>query len=163
MTADITPVELVLSVFIGIALFVLGIAVWCAIERHRLAVEERHVQQDFEGDMAAVELPPWNGDTYEWTPESAPPPPWNDEVYEWTPESLAFLADPLAYQPPEVLLPGSISGPLPVQDDLEPGPLLVQDGSEPAPGYDPAADARAYIAAMSRDTRRYIERLAGAR
>jgi hypothetical protein len=77
------------------------------IDQRRLAVADAHQRRAFDAEMATVELPEWNGDTYDWTPES-----------------LAYLADPDAYgqeqeQEPvptlEFPVPDSvISGPMPV-------------------------------------------------
>ena len=81
---------------------------WCFVEQRRVAAFEQRQQRAFDAEMATVELPEWNGDTYEWTPES-----------------LAYLADPDAYEDPaptaefEPVPASEISGPMPVMD----GPL----------------------------------------
>lgn len=86
---------------------------WCFVEQRRIAAAESRQRAAFERDMADVELPEYNGDTYEWTQES-----------------LAYLNDTNLYAGPGVadtaafpVVPASeISGPMPVMD----GPL---DGS----------------------------------
>jgi hypothetical protein len=146
MAANITGPEVVVSCLIAVALFGIAIAVYCFIERRRLAAEERSVQRDFEQKMSAVELPPWNGEEYEWTPEM---PVWDGDTYEWTPESLAYLADDNADNQSLLLAapvpPSDISGPLPTQ------------GIEPE--YDPAADAQAYMTEMRREHDQYMAQL----
>jgi hypothetical protein len=95
---------------IFLALGVVAAVAWIFIDGRRLAAGERRNQHAFEQDMTAVELPEWNGDTYEWTPES-----------------LAYLADPDAYQAPDptptlefpAVPDSTLSGPMPVMD----GPL----------------------------------------
>lgn len=78
------------------------VTAWYFIDQRRLAVADAHQRRAFDAEMATVELPAWNGDTYDWTPES-----------------LAYLADENAYEPAptaEFPVPASeISGPMPVQ------------------------------------------------
>ena len=100
------------TVCFGLILLAAGViaaVTYCFLESRRIAAEERHQRRDWERDMASAELPEWNGETYEWTPES-----------------LAYLADsyvsPLATAELPVLreepVPAStVSGPLPQLDD----------------------------------------------
>jgi hypothetical protein len=147
MATNITGPEVVVSCLIAIALFAAAVAVWCFIERRRLAAEERGMQHDFEQNMKAVELPPWNGEEYELAPDDTLPA-WDGDTYEWTPESLAYLADTDTYEQPLLAAPvppSDISGPLPTQD-IE-------------PEYDPVADAQAYMTEMRREHDLYMARL----
>jgi hypothetical protein len=45
-------------------------ATWIFIDGRRVAAEEARQRRAFEQTMTDVELPDYNGDTYEWTPES---------------------------------------------------------------------------------------------
>jgi hypothetical protein len=60
---------------VAFGLILLSIAVIAAtayyfVDGRRIAAEERRNRRAFEQDMADVKLPDWNGDTFEWTPES---------------------------------------------------------------------------------------------
>lgn len=101
------------DVTLGIIVLTIGMiaaATYCTIECARIRVEDRRQRREFEQGMADVELPPWNGDTYEWTPEA-----------------LAYLADthvdPDPVTPFRPVPPSEVSGPLPVMD----GPLDPDD------------------------------------
>lgn len=89
---------------VAFALILLGVtavaaAAWCFVGSRRTAAAEAHQRRQFEQEMASVELPPWNGDTYDWTEET-----------------LAYLAD--AYVDRRAPVPESrVSGPLPVLDE----------------------------------------------
>jgi len=83
MTAS-PPIQLLLLVALLVTGFTaVAFLVWYFTEKRRIAAEERRMQHNFERRMSAVELPPWNGETRDWTPES-----------------LAYLADDHAYEPP---------------------------------------------------------------
>jgi hypothetical protein len=82
------------------------------LESRRIAAAENRQRRQFEREMASVRLPEWNGDTYDWSPES-----------------LAYLNDTHLYAGPGVadttsfealpdgpVPPSTVSGPLPVMD-----------------------------------------------
>lgn len=93
---------------IVLAAGLLAAGVYSFLESRRIAAEEARQQRAFEREMASVELPPWNGETYDWTPEA-----------------LAYLADPEAYADPSptspipVVPPSTVSGPLPALETDE--------------------------------------------
>lgn len=99
-------------------------AVYAFLEARRIKAEERYQNQAFTQDMAAVELPEWNGATYDYPAQDAVPP-WEAENYGggWTPQGLAYLADdyvPAEYTPRHATAPQPAvralakTGPLPV-------------------------------------------------
>jgi hypothetical protein len=93
-----------------LCLVVLIAVTWCFVASRRIAAEERRVRGAFERDMEDAELPPWNGDSYNWTPESLAY--MNDTNLYAGPD----VADTTSFEavPDEPVPPSTISGPLPV-------------------------------------------------
>src|SRR5215469_11140814 len=69
---------------------------YCFLEAQRIRATDRQQRRQFDRDMQTVQLPAYNGETYEMAeahmpePQEATPPPAG---YDWTPESLAYLSD----------------------------------------------------------------------
>jgi hypothetical protein len=87
-----------------LALAAVAAVTYAFLETRRMAAADRRQRRLFEREMASVRLPEWNGETYEWTPES-----------------LAYLSDPYPTGEMSVMNepvpPSTISGPLPVMDE----------------------------------------------
>jgi hypothetical protein len=66
---------------------VLACVTYYFLDRQRIAAADRRQRREFEREMRAVQLPDYNGNTYD------PPPATPPYGYDWTPESLAYLAD----------------------------------------------------------------------
>lgn len=92
---------------IVLAAGLLAAGVYSFLESRRIAAEEARQQRAFEREMASVELPPWNGETYDWTPEAL--------AYLADPED----ADPSPTSPIPVVPPSTVSGPLPALETDE--------------------------------------------
>lgn len=115
---NVTASQAVVSGLIAVALFTAGVAAWLYLEKIWDRGAHRHEHRQFEQDMAAVELP------------------------AWTPESLAFLADPYAYERRPAWDGSSYAWTPP-----QPGPELT---ALPASSSQAAsADTAAYIATMN--------------
>lgn len=122
---------------------------WCKVAGKRIRVQEASDRRRFEAEMAQVELPTWNGET--WHP--APPP--SHPGYDWNEASLAYLSetgDPGwaktgAFEAVPVP-PSEVSGPLPVQ------PVEAD--------YDPAADAEDFLVRMRRENAEFLANLGNA-
>ena len=101
------------AVVLGAILFgavVIAAATYYLLEHQRIRVEERRLDREFEHEVAV-----------------APRMSWDGEQYEWTPETMAFLnaqldSNPALTAPQPAVPASSISGPLPVQQPLLPAP-----------------------------------------
>jgi hypothetical protein len=100
---------------VGVGLIFLSLGVvaavaWVFVDGRRITAEEARNRRAFEQDMSDVELPEWNGSTYDWTPES-----------------LAYLNDTHLYAGPGVAdtaeFPVIPDGPVP--DSVISGPMPV--------------------------------------
>jgi hypothetical protein len=115
---------------VGMGLILLALAAvtagaWCFCDSRRLAAEENRQRRAFEKEMAAVRLPDWNGDTYDW-PEGG----------------LAdYLEDAYAYGPADTLE-------MPVPDSVISGPMPVQPVSDEAFMARLRADNTAFLASL---------------
>jgi hypothetical protein len=116
-----------------LALAAIAAVTYYFIDQRRLAIADAHQRRAFDAEMATVELPEWNGDTYDWTPES-----------------LAYLADPDAYQAPEADPAPTVEFPVPASEVSGPMPVM----SAPLEN-----NADAWIARMQADTDSVIARL----
>jgi hypothetical protein len=88
-------------VFLGIAL--IGFITYGMLDRYMGRKEDARLRQDFTRDMKHATAAPWDGETYDWTPETMAF--LGDQAY--TPDTFAY--DPAAPVPES-----NVSGPLPV-------------------------------------------------
>jgi hypothetical protein len=86
---------------------------WCFVDSRRIASAEAHNRRAFEAAMKSAGLPEWNGDTYDWTPESLA---YLSETHLYAGPGVADTAA-FAALPDGPVPPSEISGPLPVIDD----------------------------------------------
>lgn len=127
---------------VGVGLIFLSLGVvaavaWVFVDGRRIAAEEARNRRAFEQDMSAVELPEWNGSTYDWTPES-----------------LAYLNDTHLYAGPGVADTAEFAavpeGPVPASEISGPMPVM---------GAPAENDADEFLAKLKTDNAAFLARL----
>jgi hypothetical protein len=99
--------------FIVLALAGMVVYAYLTLDNRRIRAQERHDRRQFEQDMASTELPAWNGDTYDWTPQELAG--MSDTAVYAGPGVADTAALPVLSEAPTVPVPAStVSGPLPV-------------------------------------------------
>lgn len=119
-------------------------AAYYLLERKRIAVQEKWQISRFEQEMLTVPRASWDGNQYDWTPES-----------------LAYLADPYASGGPAATAPMPVlpdwhpSGPMPAQRQVRYAHAGPQFTPHPA-----AQDPDDFMAKLKADNAAFLARLA---
>jgi hypothetical protein len=128
---------------------------WCVLTTAQIKRAERQDRERFDRDM-----------------KNAPVAPWNGETYDWTPEQLRSLSDTAVYAGPNVADTDSFpaydpwaasadprwapTGPIPpVPASTISGPLPVQE-PEPYAEFDADAEAEAFLKKMHEDNEAFL-------
>jgi hypothetical protein len=95
---------------LGFAL--MAFTAWALLTHFQVHKEEQQLNRDFTRDMKHATAAPWDGETYEWTPETMAFLA-DQTAPEYQPDAYGYPAD-LGYGPAAPVPASSISGPLPV-------------------------------------------------